>query len=59
MDLLCGYHAKQVDVCQWVIDNVDDTVDNITVKAWVQACKDHLKSLNDGPEIVSTDIRVN
>lgn len=53
MDLLVGFHAKDLQTCQWVVDNVDDTVDNITVKNWVQACRDKLKSFNDGPALVS------
>lgn len=58
MDLLCAYHAKDPDTCNWVIANADENTDNITVKSWVLACKLHLQSLNDGPELVSTGPRV-
>jgi hypothetical protein len=55
MDLLCGYHAKNVDTCKWVIQNCDENTDNITVKAWIRACKEYLQSHNDGPATVSTE----
>ena len=46
MDLVPGYHAKSVDTCQWVIQNYEHVTDNITVVAWVAACKEYLNSLN-------------
>ena len=58
MDVLCGYHAKNLDTCKWVIENCDENVDNITVKIWINACKEYLQSINDGPDQVSTGQRV-
>lgn len=58
MNLLVAHHAKDPQVCQWVIDNVDPNVNNVTVKAWVQACKEYLQSISDGPVMVSTGQRV-
>lgn len=46
MDLLCGYHAKDVSICNWVISNYDGETDNITVKLWVEACKEYLKQVD-------------
>ena len=54
MNILCGYHAKNPDTCKWVIENCDENVDNITVKIWINACKEYLQSHNDGPDQVST-----
>ncbi len=54
MNLLCGHHAKDPHVCRWVIENCDENTDNITVREWVKACKEYLKSYNDGPDLVST-----
>ena len=46
MDLIPGYHAKTESVCRWVIDNYEHVTDNITVVAWVAACKEYLNLLN-------------
>jgi len=45
MNILCGYHAKNEDTCNWVISNYGNVTDNITVIAWVAACKEYLNSL--------------
>ena len=58
MNLLCGYHAKSIDTCKWVIENYDYPTDNTTVKNWVAACKEYLKSNYDGPDTGSTGLRV-
>lgn len=50
MNLLCGYHAKNVDTCNWVIFNYDGETDNITVKDWVEACKEYLKQVDTDTE---------
>lgn len=55
MNLLCAYHAKSPDACRWVIANAEENSDNITVTNWVKACKEHLQSLYDGPDLVSID----
>ena len=47
MDILCAQHAKDSKTCQWVIDNYDKDTDNITVRLWVEACKNYLKSLDN------------
>lgn len=56
--VLVGYHAKDPEVCKWVIDMFgQDETDNETVRQWIQACKDHLaqlESLSDGGESGST-----
>ena len=49
MNILCAYHAKNVDTCKWVIANYNENTSNITVNAWVKACKEYLESINDGP----------
>ena len=49
MNILCAYHAKNVDTCKWVIANYNENTSNITVNAWVKACKKYLESINDGP----------
>jgi hypothetical protein len=46
MDLIPGYHAKTESACRWVINNYEHVTDNITVVAWVAACKEYLNSLN-------------
>jgi len=43
MDILCGYHAKDIETCRWVIANCDPNTDNITVKLWIEACKKYLE----------------
>lgn len=48
MDILCAHHAKDPETCKWVIANTDVNTDNLTVIAWVQACKDYLASLDEG-----------
>jgi hypothetical protein len=53
MDVLCAYHAKSADICLWVIANCKHITDNETVVSWVKASEEHLKSLNDGPVMVS------
>lgn len=52
--MLVGHHAKDPEVCKWVIKMFDGPTNNGTVRAWVQACKDHLRSLSDGGETGST-----
>ena len=42
MDLLCGYHAKDPEVCRWVIANADENTENQTVRMWVKACEEFL-----------------
>lgn len=46
MDLLCGYHAKDIEICKWVITNYDGETDNTTVKLWVETCKEYLKQVD-------------
>ena len=46
MDLIPGYHAKNADTCNWVIQKYSHVTDNMTVVAWVNACKEYLKQLN-------------
>jgi len=46
MDLIPGYHAKSPDICNWVIQNYSHVTDNMTVVAWVTACREYLKQLN-------------
>ena len=46
MDLIPGYHAKTTDICHWVIQNYSHVKDNMTVVAWVAACREYLKQLN-------------
>ena len=46
MDLIPGYHAKSPDICQWVIQNYSHVTGNMTVVAWVNACREYLKQLN-------------
>ena len=57
-ELLLGYHAKDPEVCKWVIEMFgQEETDNITVKHWIQACRDRLaqlESLSDGGESGST-----
>lgn len=43
---LCGYHAKDISICNWVISNYDGETNNITVKLWVEACKEYLKKVD-------------
>lgn len=56
--LLVSYHAKEPDVCKWVIEMFgNQETENETVRQWIQACKDNLaqlESLSDGSEIGST-----
>ena len=54
MNVLCGHHSKSKEICEWVVQNVSLDTDNITAKQWVIASIEHLKSLNDGPDQVST-----
>ena len=54
MKMLCGYHSKSREICEWVVKNVSLDTDNITVKQWVIESMDRLKSLNEGPDLVST-----
>ena len=54
MNLLCGYHAKDPQVCKWVLDNTSEDTTNLTEKSWRDACKEHLNSLSNGPDLVST-----
>jgi len=56
MNMLCGYHSKTREICQWVVDNVSEDTDNITVRMWVQQSREYLESLNDGPETVSIGV---
>ena len=42
MNLLCAYHAQNVETCKWVLKNTDPNTDNITVKHWIEACKEFL-----------------
>lgn len=46
MDLIPGYHAKSADTCEWVVKNYSDVTNNITVVAWVAACREYLQQLN-------------
>lgn len=46
MDVIPGYHAKSRDICEWVIQNYSHVTDNMTVVAWVNACRQHLQQLN-------------
>ena len=57
MNMLCGYHSQSKEICQWVVDNVSEDTDNITVRMWVQQSREHLKSLNEGPETVSIGVK--
>ena len=41
MDLIPGYHAKNVETCSWVINNYEQVTDNQTVVAWVAACREY------------------
>ena len=54
---LVGFHAKDPEVCKWVIEMFgQQETDNGTVRQWVQACRDRLaelESLSDGPELGS------
>ena len=43
--MLCGHHSKNAEICQWVIDNVDIPVDNITVTLWLEQSREYLESL--------------
>jgi len=45
MDILCGYHAKSKDMCEWVLANTIENSDNITVQLWREACKEQLAKL--------------
>ena len=45
MDLIPGYHAKNVETCKWVISNYEHVTINQTVVAWVAACKEYLNSI--------------
>lgn len=57
---LVGFHAKDPEVCKWVIEHFGDQAsDNETVRQWIQACKDwlaELESLSDGGELGSTGV---
>lgn len=57
---LVGFHAKDPEVCKWVIEMWGgQETDNETTRQWIQACKDHLaqlESLSDGGEIGSTGV---
>ena len=57
---LVGFHAKDPDVCKWVIEMFgDQETENKTVQQWIQACKEHLaqlESLSDGGELGSTGV---
>lgn len=55
MKMLCGYHSKSREICEWVVKNVSLDTDNITVRQWVIDSMEQLKSLNDGPDPVSTE----
>jgi hypothetical protein len=46
MDLIPGYHAKNIETCSWVVNNYQHVTDNQTVVAWVDACKEYLNSLS-------------
>ena len=46
MDVIPGYHAKSRDICEWVIQNYSHVTDNMTVVAWVTACREYLQQLN-------------
>jgi len=46
MNVLCAHHAKDPDTCRWVIANCDENTDNITVRQWLEACKEYLATLD-------------
>jgi len=37
---------KNADTCNWVIQKYSHVTDNMTVVAWVNACREYLKQLN-------------
>ena len=45
MNVLCGYHAKDPEVCKWVIDNCDPNTNNIAERLWLEASKQQLLEL--------------
>lgn len=45
MNVLCGYHAKDPEVCKWVIDNCDPNTTNIAEQLWLEASKQQLVEL--------------
>ena len=44
MDILCAYHARSIETCEWVLANCDENTDNIAVQLWLQACKEYLEN---------------
>lgn len=44
--MLCGYHAKSIDMCEWVLNNTDPNSTNLTVQLWRKACKDFITEIS-------------
>lgn len=45
LSILCGQHAKEPDMCMWVIDNCDPSTTSITEQLWLAAAKQRLVDL--------------
>lgn len=54
MNMLCGYHAKSIQGCMWVLRNTPETSTNLTEQRWRDACEQYLESLFGGPDMAST-----
>lgn len=46
MNILCAYHAQNVDTCKWVLENTEPDTNNITVQLWREACEEFLANLD-------------
>ena len=42
MNILCAYHAQNVETCKWVLENTESDTNNITVQLWREACEEFL-----------------
>ena len=41
-NILGAYHAQNIETCKWVLENTNESTDNITEQLWIQACKEFL-----------------